>query len=100
MVTHLRPCFSDHELVMVHLCFVKPPPRFSMSRDLSNYSKEILCYQLAQVDWNNEATDVQEVWNDFETKLITIVDRVAPMSKFKINSLFSSPSKFIKRKKI
>ena len=64
-----------------------------------SYSPEILCQQLATVDWDNEATDVQEAWDDFETKIIEVVDCVAPMSEFKNNSISVSTNRVILRKR-
>ena len=44
-------------------------------------------------------TDVQDAWNDFENKLIKIVDSIAPMSKFQNDSIFTLPNRFIIRKR-
>ena len=45
---------------MVQLLFVKPPPKITVRRIWSGYSKEILDRELSRVDWSNEATTVQE----------------------------------------
>ena len=98
-VTHLRPCFGDHELVMVHLPLIKPPPSVSIKRNWCDYSPESLCLKLASVDWSNDSADVQVAWNDFENKLITIVDSIAPMSKFSNSSISNLPNKCVMRKR-
>ena len=93
-----KPCFGDHELVMVQLRLVRPPLRTSTNRNWCKYSKEKLCEYLAMVDWSNEATTVQDVWNDFEVKLINVVDSVLPISEMVNNLVPHNPSKFVKRK--
>ena len=51
------------------------------------------------MDWSNEATTVQEAWDDFETKLIPIVDSIIPMSSFYNNVNSKRPSCSIQRKR-
>ena len=51
------------------------------------------------MDWSNDATDVQGVWNDFEKKLIEVVDELVPMSEFKNNFLLKPPNQLINNKK-
>ena len=34
-------------------------------------------------DWSNEESTVQEIWNEFEIKLIKIVDEIVPMTEFR-----------------
>ena len=82
-LSHQKPCFGDHDLVTVQLCLVRPPPRITFCRDWSNYSIEKLCNELSKVDWTNLATTVQAIWDDFETKLIKVVDKLVPMSEFR-----------------
>ena len=84
---------------MVQLLFVKPPPKITVRRIWSGYSKEILDRELMRVDWSNEATTVQEAWDDFETKLIPIVDSIIPMSSFYNNVNSKRPSCSIQRKR-
>ena len=43
--------------------------------------------------------NVQEAWDDFENKLIKIVDSLVPMSEFTNNSISNSPNEIIIRKK-
>ena len=50
------------------------------------------------MDWSNNATDVQGAWDDFENKLIAVVDNLVPLSEFKNNSQVKLPSNVIKRK--
>ena len=41
------------------------------------------------MDWTNNAETVQDIWNDFETKLIRVIDSVVPLRETN-NELFSS----------
>ena len=69
-VNHVKPFFGDHELVVATLCIDRPPPTISVMRDWRKYSKELLCSRLSEVNWTSNALDVQQLWNDFENKLI------------------------------
>ena len=95
-VNHLKHCFGDHELITVELCIARPNPTVSMRRDWRLYSKEKLELELSSVDWSNDATVVQEVWNDFENKLIRVIDYFAPMSEFIGNNIQTKISPSIK----
>ena len=94
----ISPCFGDHKLIMMQMCIVRPTPRTSIRRSWYKYSPELLCAGLSVVDWSNTATDVQGVWNDFEYKLIMIIDELVPLTEFKNGSQFLLPCKVIKKK--
>ena len=70
----------------------------NIRRSWYKYSPEMLCAGLSKVDWSNTATDVQGVWNDFENKLIMVVDDLIPLSDFKNNIQVKLPSQLIKKK--
>ena len=53
---------------------------------------------LSYVDWENNCNNVQDTWNDFENKLVNIVDSLVPISDFKGNNLALKPCPTIKRK--
>ena len=36
-ITHLKPCFGDHELVLVQLNIIRPEPKTSIRRDWRHY---------------------------------------------------------------
>ena len=61
-----------------------------------HYSGEKLEIELSLVDWSNDANGVQEVWNDFENKLINVIDSLVPMSKFNGNKMQEKPILFLK----
>ena len=72
-ISHVKPCFGDHELIVVQLCITRPKLQTTIKRDWRQYSKEKLNLKLGRVDWTNNATDVQEIWNDFECKLMKLL---------------------------
>ena len=82
----------------MELCITRPTPKTSLRRDWRHYSKERLEQELNLVDWSNEATTVQDVWNDSETKLICIVDSLIPMSEFVGSKFKDVRNLFIHRK--
>ena len=41
-INHMRPCFGDHDLIMLNLSFVRPQPRITVSRNWHNYSEGTL----------------------------------------------------------
>ena len=53
---------------------------------------------LSYVDWENNCNNVQDTWNDFENKLVNIVDSLVLFSDFKGNNLALKPCPTIKRK--
>ena len=59
-VTHVKPCFGDHVLIMADCCTDRPENKALKKRDWRLYSKEKLCENLSRVDWSNGATTVQE----------------------------------------
>ena len=81
-ISQLKPIFGDHKLVMAELCSNRPQPKITFRRDWRHYSKDKLNNLLSETEWSNTAVDVQELWGDFETKLIKIVDELAPMAQF------------------
>ena len=50
-----------------------------LKRDWRFYSKSLLCNKLANVEFDVSSNNVQECWNDFETRLVMIVDEILPM---------------------
>ena len=97
-VLHSRPCFGDHDLITLQLCLAKPPPKISVGRNWSKYSPISLCSKLSHVDWSSKATDVQGLWNDFETKLINLIDELVPLTEYKNNLAVRAPFPRIKSK--
>ena len=94
----VKPCFGDHLLLLVDIRIIRPSTTLTRKRDWRHYSAEKLNDHLSRVDWNNDANNVQELWNDFECKLINVVDRLVPMSYFKNDQIKEKPNPLIKRK--
>ena len=85
VITNIKPCFGDHELIMFYINVVRPPPRITVSRNWKNYSQNSLNGALSLIDWSNNLMEVQSVWNDFETELIRVVDNLVPLTEFENN---------------
>jgi hypothetical protein len=54
-------------------------------RSWCNYDKSLLCEKLRSVNWEMFSDSVQGVWNEFENKLINIVDEIVPIKEFENN---------------
>ena len=57
----------------------KNSPHESLKQNWKLYSKEKLLAELSTVDWQIKKDSVQSFWNDFEGKLVDIVDKLAPL---------------------
>ena len=53
-----------------------------LRRDWRKYSKEVLVAELALVDWSSDVNDVQNIWDDFESKLVRVVYKITPLTEF------------------
>ena len=68
-------------------------------RNWRKYNKEKLINVLSQVNWQIEYDNVQSYWNSFESKLIEVVDILAPIEKIKANAINNNtPPAHIKNK--
>ena len=97
-VCHMKPIFGDHELIMADVSISRPISKVTWGRDWRHYSKEKLVYQLSLVDWTNDAHNVQQLWNDFEAKLIKVVDDLAPLTEFKDGKITLTQNPVVKHK--
>ena len=68
-------------------------------RDWRFYSKEILHEKPCSVDWNINIDTVQEFWNEFEFKLISIIDDIIPLRDFS-GTIIKEPTPRIVKNKI
>ena len=87
-------------MVLFNLNCVNDPPEIIIRRCWKKYSKELLCNELRKSNFNLESDDPQSIWNDFEQKLLTVVDKILPYSPFINNSSASSldPPRHLKSK--
>ena len=52
-------------------------------RDWRKYSKEILLVELGLVAWSTDKNNVQNCWDDFESKIVKIINKIVTLSEFK-----------------
>ena len=74
----IAPPFGDHLLITFTIRSLRSSNSSSYKRNWKNYNKSILNENLAHQDWDLEHDDVQACWNSFESKLVEIVDKLAP----------------------
>ena len=67
-------------------------------RDWRNYSKDKLVELLSGIDWSDNANDVQQIWNNFENKLVLVIDRLVPLTEFVNDKIKVKLCPTIKRK--
>ena len=85
-VSALTLPFGDHKLMM-------------LKRNWKLYSKEKLLAEISAVDWQIKKDSVQSFWNEFEGKLVKIVDKLAPLQTVtQIEREKSKPPAHIKNK--
>ena len=84
-IKSITPVFGDHRLIMIDIDEVKPKPIVVYRRDWRHYSKNVLSDELNMITWSTEIDDVQGFWNHFESKLINVIDKIAPVCKFEDN---------------
>ena len=61
---------------------MKEASALTMKRDWRKYSKEALLDELALIDWNTNVNNVQNLWDEFESKLVKVVDKIVPLTAF------------------
>ena len=84
----ITPTFGDHLLVLIDIVVTPTIERFVWRRDWRFYNVNRLSAMLSRVDWNINVPDVQQFWNLFETKLLSVIDVIAPYTKFCNNEVF------------
>ncbi len=63
------------------------------------YKKEMLVKQLSNTNWDLRSDTVQDYWNQFKTKILQIVNEIAPMTAFNNNTYnIKATPDFIKEK--
>ena len=78
-------------MISFNIPLKKPEIEFVYKRDWRLYKKENLIKMLSQVNWIICDDNVQNCWNDIENILIKIVDKLAPLTKYKNNSVVNNP---------
>ena len=96
-INSCKPCFGDHMLIFFNICTANQKPKVTYKRDWRKYSKLALCQALSCVEWDVGADNVQECWNQFENKLINVIDILIPLTEFENNKAKNTtPPKFVK----
>ena len=91
-VTGITPYFGDHKLLCFEYLDVKIKPSIIIKRNWTNYKKETLTRCLKEINWGLTSDSVQGCWDEFENKLIRVVDVVAPLVEFVNDSCVKSVS--------
>jgi hypothetical protein len=91
----MKPIFDDHLLIIVSYNVSNSITVNNWVRNWQCYTKEKLCLQLSQENWNFNSELVQDFWNEFENRLVTIVNDT---SKKKVFVTKSCCPQFIKKK--
>ena len=78
-IKHFTPCFGDQKLIIATLAIDKATIKTEMRRSWKDYSKDKLYNELSKIIWNSDTLSVQECWNEFESKLIAVVDTIVPI---------------------
>ena len=97
-IQHETPIFGDHELIMAEVNIIRPKAKTTFRRNWCKYTKEKLENELGLVDWSNDSINDQEIWNDFELKLVDVIDRIAPICEFKGDSPIKGLNHIVKNK--
>ena len=94
-----KPTFGDHLLVsFLYNCKCHSPVEI-VKRSWVNYDKNKLADSLSKIDWNITDDTVQGFWNQFENKLLGVVDGLAPLQVLRNgNECNSKPPPHIKNK--
>ena len=58
----------------------------------------LLNLKLNQVNWEIDIDDEQEFWNEFESKLINVVDDLIPLKEFALDVIVERQDKVVKNK--
>ena len=73
---------SDHTPIMIELAVNKiSEKRTILKRNWNNYSRDLLLEELRKIDWNIDCIEVQDINNELEQKLLTVVDKLVPVQE-------------------
>ena len=81
-INYVQPFFGDHVLVEFIVDSKLNAVTENICRDWRNYSKDLLCDKLSNINWDIDVCEVQQFWNVFENLLIKVVDDIVPMTVF------------------
>ena len=78
-LSSITPPFGDHLLIYFDTSIEKIAPKEIFRRNWKNYTKDKLNLILLTQNWLIKKDSVQSFWNEFESKLIEVVDLLAPL---------------------
>ena len=81
-VTGIVTEIGDHKLITCSLNTTIPPIKPIYKRCWKNYENSSLLEELSLCRFEMDIEDVQQLWNNMENKIVTIVDKVAPITEF------------------
>jgi len=93
---------SDHTPIMIELNVNQTTEKKTLlKRNWKAYSKEVLICELQKVDWNIDCILVQDINNELEQKLLTVIDKLVPIQEIseKENRIFEADEIRLLRKK-
>ena len=77
----MAPIFGDHLLLIIKVQVKRQLNKLPyLKRDWRRYSITNLLSRLNNIRWDLNIDDVQSYWNSFETKLVEVIDEIAPLS--------------------
>ena len=79
---------GDHKIITASIGEAKPPQKTSERRSWKHYSKSGLIELLNEVNFDLEIETVQGLYNDIENKLVTVVDKIAPICVIRLMVAF------------
>ena len=77
-ISSITPPFGDHILITFEINIKKIIENQTWKRNWKLYSKENLIRKLSTENWEIKKDSVQSYWNEFESKLVEIIDELAP----------------------
>ena len=73
-----KPPFGDQKLITFELTTNANFTNQILKRKWKRYSSSKLNYLISHQNWHIRKDSVQSYWNKFESKLVKIVDQLAP----------------------
>ena len=75
---------GDHLLILIRLPTCNTKPVCNYRRDWRNYSIDLLCSELAKINWTFENVGVKNFWNYSENGVITETEKTVLDVEFTI----------------
>ena len=91
-IRNFVPLIGDHVLVITKITGTVERPKVTIKRDWRSYSKQLLLTKLQSVQFKVDGINPQELWNNFETVLMPVIDEIIPYAEFANNIILQSNS--------